>query len=363
MRVPIHRILLWSLIGSFILVAVIGIAAIVMPDLLPQSGRVLGSISLFGAFSLVGLACAAGLDRGRAALIMIVGLLACLIAFILWMIYIWQSPFQPIVGERTLGRIATIATITAIWASFIGAMVIRSPKRIAGRRLIQAGMGMASLVAGYFIFIIIADAGEWWIFRGIGSSFTLLGWVIWAGLIVQFQPKQIIGRRVWAAAAIVGSLLALYTIVFTWLIDEYSWLEEASFRIFGVLIILTATLSLISVCLSLIEKFRGKGAHETMPEQGSIEVAITCPRCRTALSLPRGRGRCTGCGLHISIEFEEPRCACGYLLHKLTSDTCPECGTKIPEKDRWPGAMVSGGTGSPGDVTPAGAVPDVQPSD
>ena len=37
----------------------------------------------------------------------------------------------------------------------------------------------------------------------------------------------------------------------------------------------------------------------------------------------------------MTIEFEEPRCDCGYLLYRLVGDTCPECGRAVPLSSRW----------------------------
>ena len=54
-----------------------------------------------------------------------------------------------------------------------------------------------------------------------------------------------------------------------------------------------------------------------------------CPRCGTQQRFARGTSKCAECGLRVIVEFEEPRCACGYLLYKLTGEVCPECGRKL----------------------------------
>ncbi len=61
-----------------------------------------------------------------------------------------------------------------------------------------------------------------------------------------------------------------------------------------------------------------------------VNVSMSCPRCQKKQTLPLGDSRCGGCDLRIHIRVEEPRCTeCGYLLYKLTSESCPECGTAI----------------------------------
>ncbi len=51
---------------------------------------------------------------------------------------------------------------------------------------------------------------------------------------------------------------------------------------------------------------------------------------RRKQTIELGGSACKACGLRIEVRAEEPRCRqCGYLLYRLTSDTCPECGTPI----------------------------------
>ena len=70
-------------------------------------------------------------------------------------------------------------------------------------------------------------------------------------------------------------------------------------------------------------------------------LSMNCPRCADVIQLPLGHGACPHCKLAIHIECDEPRCECGYLLHKLTGVNCPECGMEVPEKLRWKSAQQS----------------------
>jgi len=68
-------------------------------------------------------------------------------------------------------------------------------------------------------------------------------------------------------------------------------------------------------------------------EPGSKEMLslfLACPRCGKKQNVAIGEARCVACDLRISTRIEEPRCRkCGYLLYKLTSDRCPECGETV----------------------------------
>lgn len=60
----------------------------------------------------------------------------------------------------------------------------------------------------------------------------------------------------------------------------------------------------------------------------SAVLKSACPRCGRAQDFVNGHGACAHCGLRVWLDIHEPRCACGYLLYDLPSDTCPECGRK-----------------------------------
>ena len=72
-----------------------------------------------------------------------------------------------------------------------------------------------------------------------------------------------------------------------------------------------------------------------------LSMTVVCPRCRRKHQAPIGSSACPGCGLKIRIGVEEPRCpSCDYLLYKLTSDRCPECGTPSIERRPAPFATM-----------------------
>ena len=76
-------------------------------------------------------------------------------------------------------------------------------------------------------------------------------------------------------------------------------------------------------------------------------ATLQCVRCGQWMQMHSGKAACPRCKSIITLEFEEPRCECGYPLHRLASANCPECGKGIPAEKRWMG----------------GAPPPVPPSD
>ncbi len=59
-------------------------------------------------------------------------------------------------------------------------------------------------------------------------------------------------------------------------------------------------------------------------------VDLICPVCRKKQSIALGGASCSGCGLQINIQVEQPHCGhCGYILYGNPSGNCPECGALI----------------------------------
>ncbi len=85
-----------------------------------------------------------------------------------------------------------------------------------------------------------------------------------------------------------------------------------------------------------------------------LAVPLRCPRCSEHVELRANQpGACTWCGLQLRIEVQEPRCACGYLLHHLQAPVCPECGALVPLELNWRSAPRAATTAiDPGPPSP-----------
>jgi hypothetical protein len=62
-----------------------------------------------------------------------------------------------------------------------------------------------------------------------------------------------------------------------------------------------------------------------------VGISGICPRCRSSLTIPRGKSQCPTCGLRMKLQIESPHCrVCGYDSTKTPSnDVCSECGEPI----------------------------------
>ena len=84
-----------------------------------------------------------------------------------------------------------------------------------------------------------------------------------------------------------------------------------------------------AICVPILHRLSAMPVVEHMVTT-KLMLTLTCPRCESRQELPVGHSKCSKCGLRMNIEIEEEHCSkCGYVLYKLTSDRCPECGTPI----------------------------------
>ena len=162
-------------------------------------------------------------------------------------------------------------------------------------------------------------------------------------LLLRLQLRKTLDRSIRAVAvglAIVGALLLMATVAY----QKFQDLFDAIWKVIpwqvGAIVGLIALASHIaSAILASIEKEKSSKLPETFSER--MKVSMNCPRCGDLIQSPLGHSVCSNCKLAIHIECDEPRCECGYLLHKLTGVNCPECGREVPEKLRWKSAQQS----------------------
>ena len=269
----LRKTFLWSMIASLGLAALLGIATLLLPSYGVED-EIIISAALFAGFSIVALMCAVVLERQRAVVPMWIGLGFATSALFVWLALVWCGWYMSRETER----------------------------------------------------IFVQAAGTFTVGGALAAQSGLL-------ILPQFDNRQVGSvRRVTIG---VSMFLAVYVVILIWWFDDLASVigEDVLARATGVQAILAACGTVVTPILWKMQGVRQVGSAGAVPL--NIEVNIVCPRCHSDQCLKAGERSCARCGLRITIEIEEPRCKCGYLLHKLENNRCPECGRAIDERDRW----------------------------
>lgn len=180
--------------------------------------------------------------------------------------------------------------------------------------------------------------------RGSISVFGNLAEYIWPLLAMPFVALVIVGqmfvtqvKSLSLELARRGVALSVILLCATAIANPYVQFSSASQEIFARIMGVWSTstfLALVVVGMLLKQsKKPRKQANESLPSR--ISLRMTCPNCNEEQTLSTGLSHCKSCKYTVLIEVDEPRCECGYLVYKLQSDTCPECGRIIEQSQRW----------------------------
>jgi len=267
---------LWVFLVSIAITVVIAITAIVYDDM-PYQEEILLSSFLFALHALGALLGAVMWQRKRARRMVWLGVGVLLIGGLLWIALIWVDGLN--LFDRSL------------------------------ERLLQKTGGTGTTA---------------------GLAFMLRGLVLWP----ENRPRAV--RVLSFASWVCGAVAALVLLFAIWT-DGWWWDEDILVKTFASMLTIAAGCGVgVFVVARLTQGDLVE--HEDSALGNRMLVNVKCPRCGQFTELRANTyGRCMTCDLKLKVEFEEPRCACGYLLHGLTGDVCPECGQSIKSKRGWGG--------------------------
>lgn len=193
-------------------------------------------------------------------------------------------------------------------------------------------------------------------FRFAGAITIVAVWCVVAGVTLAPRSRgtAVLAAR-WSTFALITwwAAFGVFAIAFEraaiYVIDQFLG-ENAFVRILGGSAVIAAAgfvAQPVLIKLGRVESRSGEGALRGR----RTRIALACPRCGGACDVEANSDACCpSCRLALRVEFEEPRCACGYLLHGLEAPECPECGAAVPESKRWRAQVPQ--PGSPAPVTP-----------
>lgn len=183
--------------------------------------------------------------------------------------------------------------------------------------------------------------------RWIGVIFTLIAYAFCVKAIFSPQPSDWPLDLTWFTVASV--VLGYTNVAFRTSLEPawrwMRWVGIALITVTGALVIRSVTLSSfgesetrvinivgtlalgVSLAIYLIKRMYRKPVRIVAPASLIPTINATCPACQCNQNLSVGDSACQRCGLLFSIQVIEPRCLnCGYLLYRIDSAQCPECG-------------------------------------
>lgn len=225
--------------------------------------------------------------------------------------------------KRALGWLGVISAGTA---SLLALIMTWFPETVDVGPAGTAGMPRACTAFG-FIALLTADAGvlgavklRRWVDRLVRGGALTLAALITVMVVLMCVTESV--ARGWAGL----------------LMSPGTWLWLTAFVGIGL------GAHLATPILGRLEERRERHRRATAPDRALL--TLQCPRCSLWMQTHSGIVACPGCRLPLRIEFEEPRCTCGYPLHRLQGERRPECGSVIPAEQRWGRGGATGGMGS-----------------
>ena len=221
--------------------------------------------------------------------------------------------------------------------------------RAPWQKFVAASSWLCNLFLVLIFITSIWNWSRWFNLDGNGMEKPIICGAVFVGvvtdcmLLLRLGLRKTLDRSIRAVAvglAIVGALLLMTTAVSQTFEEFFDAIWKVIPWQVGAIVGLIALVSHIaSAILASIEKEKIAKLPETFSER--MKISMNCPRCGDLIQSPLGHSMCSNCKLTIHIECDEPRCECGYLLHKLTGVNCPECGKEVSEKLRWKSAQQS----------------------
>lgn len=227
--------------------------------------------------------------------------------------------------------------VAAVTFGFAGIGLAAAQVAAAGRLPITMLLAIACSLAGgglWIYLIVIPDTGnaEPDIARLAGTCTALAFVLTMTGMFANLEARSLVTRCSRWVPVTAWWIVALVVVPLIWAAElMVEFLPERFFVLFIIALYgsgLTAILTSVLVPLIIrTEQRRALRPSETVDPKATF--VMSCPRCTESLKARPGLTRCRKCRLAVTVEFQEPRCDCGFVLFRLQGDTCPECGAKI----------------------------------
>jgi rRNA maturation protein Nop10 len=158
----LRRFLLWMTIGSLIVAAMVGVAAILLPQN-QLTDEILISDLLFGGFSLVALLTVYAREKhtlGWMRLLLDAGAVLCAVSFLAWMALVWDRRLPYVLDDDIVVRGAAIATTFSLAVAHIGVVTMLRARQPTRAAQVVAATGSTIIAIGIAYGILADDMPE-----------------------------------------------------------------------------------------------------------------------------------------------------------------------------------------------------------
>jgi MFS family permease len=175
-----RRIIVWVVVASFAIAAILGIAALLAPEFDETAWRVLSTTSVVGAFSVLVLCCASLLGRA----LRVFGLVGVAVSLITLVYAIWMIWWMPEWNDGWYEWYRILGTGVAVSIAFAVAsllLLLADRRRAAVRIGLWITLGLFALVLAMVIFVIWARDYDYEVVQrilGILSILAALGAIV-----------------------------------------------------------------------------------------------------------------------------------------------------------------------------------------
>lgn len=213
-------------------------------------------------------------------------------------------------------------------------------------RWMRAGMAAAWITAvGLVVVTWIGDAIGWKAMevpmRITGAFGMVAGWCTWSGAVLFARSGGTLTAVVRWSTFIVLTVWASLVLAALAAPDLAEYVVN---EVLGDILVFRSAAASVVVALGgsiaqpvLIRLFAAEQvATDRRMGDRHVGVRLRCPRCSAATEIAANTAAsCPSCKLLLRVQFEEPRCACGFLIYRLEGANCPECGRAVPDGLRW----------------------------